>query len=187
MKEETIAVIYARALVELGQEKNELDALRDEVAALLAVLEDESDMRLFIESPSIGKGDKLSVCERSLRGKLSDPLLNFLLLVIRKGREMFFMEILREFGILYDRAVGIVRAHVTTAEEMSSEEADAMRDHLAKALGKTVILETAVDADVLGGFVIRYDGMVADASLKSELDEMGDSMLALKFGSEMIQ
>ena len=43
-----------------------------------------------------------------------------------------------------------------------------------------------MDKDILGGFVIRYDGMVADASLKTALDEIGAHMLSPKFGSELI-
>lgn len=186
MREETLAVVYARALLELAQEGRELEEVREEVVALRDILRREHDLRIFIESPRIGRDEKSEACERALRGKLSDRVLNFLLLVIRKGREVVFFDILESFIRLYDKVVGVVRADVTTASELDESHLEGIRSHLAGALQQTVVLEAHVDEDILGGFVVRFDGLVADASLRTTLEGMKDRMLTVKFGSDLI-
>ena len=186
MKQETLAVVYARALLEVAQESGELEVVRDEVLALRETLDRERDVRVFIESPRIGHDEKRAACERALRGKLSDAMVNFLLLVIEKGREIYFHDMLVSFTRLYDKFVGIVRAKLTTAYELAESNAEEFRSHLEGALGRTVELERRVDEEVLGGFVVRFDGLIADASLRTMLDGMKDRMLNVKFGSELI-
>ena len=186
MNVDIVAVTYARALLELAKEKGELEDVREEVQSLLLVLEQERDIRTFVESPRIGKEAKTAVVEKTLRGKYSDRLVNLVQTMVAKGRESFLAETLQEFKVLYDVEVGLVRATVTTPVAMAETDAEAFRGRLETALKKKVELENQVDESLLGGFVLRYEGMVADASLKSALDEMGERMLSVKFGSELI-
>jgi F-type H+-transporting ATPase subunit delta len=185
MNTEAIAVPYARALVELASDRGELDSVREEVTTLRAILEREADLRVFVETPSIGKEQKSQALEQALRGRLSDTLVNFLLKVVGKRRELYLMGMLEEFEVVYDEAVGRVPATVTTATPLSDEQAAAIGDRLAKDLGKKVELAKDVDESLLGGFVLRYSGMVADASIRSSLDAIGERMLATEFESEI--
>ena len=117
---------------------------------------------------------------------MSDDLLNFVLVVFSKGREILLRDILREYRVLHDEHIGLVRVQLTTAIPLSEEQVGSIRTRLESALGKTVEIGARVEKDLLGGFVIRYDGMVADSSLRSALEIMGDRMLSVRFGSEMI-
>jgi F0F1-type ATP synthase delta subunit len=70
---------------------------------------------------------------------------------------------------------------------MADEAAEELRQRLARSLERQrVVLERRVDAGILGGFVLRYDGMVADASLKTALDAIEARMLEPQLGSELI-
>jgi F0F1-type ATP synthase delta subunit len=75
---------------------------------------------------------------------------------------------------------------VTTAVPLAEPESEELRQKLEKSLKKRIVLEKLVDKEILGGFVIRYGGMVADASLKTALEEISARMLYPKFGSELI-
>ena len=82
MNIETVSTTYARALLELAAEKDELEFVREESVFLQTLLGREKDLRTFLESPRIAKSEKTKVFEKTLRGRISDHLLNFLLLVI---------------------------------------------------------------------------------------------------------
>ena len=187
MKVESIPSVYARALLDLALEKGELERIRDEVAFLEGMNTRTQELRIFWESPRIPRSEKKKVIEKALRGNLSDHLLDFLLLVFDKGRHLMLRQMLAEFGKLYDQHIGLLRARVTTAVPMSDHAAEALRQRLARSLRRErVVLERRVDEDILGGFVLRYDGMVADASLKTALDSIEARMLAPQLGSELI-
>ena len=186
MNVDIVAVTYARSLLELAKESGNLEEIRDEVRSLLSILEKEPGIRAFVESPRIGKEAKVDVTEKTLRGKFSDRLVNLVQTMIGKGREGFLVKTLEEFEVLYDAEVGIVRATITTAVPLAEGDVEAYRGQLETALKKKVELKNHVDESLLGGFVLRYEGMVADGSLKSALAEMGERMLSVKFGSQLI-
>jgi F-type H+-transporting ATPase subunit delta len=186
MNVEAAAANYARALLDLAREKGALEEVRGEVSFLLGLHSREKALWTFVESPRIPRGERRAVFERALRGRVSDHFLNFLLVVFSRGRQLLLLDILRVYGELHDQFLGIVRASVTTAVPLSSEEGEAIGKRLASVLGKRVEIERRVDAGILGGFVIRYDGMVADASIRSALAVIGERMLSVRFGREMV-
>jgi F-type H+-transporting ATPase subunit delta len=186
MKNATIPNVYAEALLELAESRGLLETVREEVDFLKRLFSDNSDLLLFFESPGIEEREKREVFEGALRGKLEDLVVNFLLLVIRRGRQLFFPDMLDAFRDLHDAKRGIIHARVATAVPLGEESSDALRESLEKTLGKQIVLDGVVDGKVLGGFVVRYKGMVLDASLEKALKEMESPLRAMKFGSELV-
>ena len=186
MQEDQISVVYARALLAAAIEKDALDAVHEESRALRGQFDDGSDLRLFVESARIELSKKREVFERALKGKVSDTLLNFILLTFDKGREAHLPSIFDKFSQLYDEQTGLVRAEVTTAVALEESTLESIRNRLADQLGRRVELNNVVDSEVLGGLVVRFDGMVADGSLQRSLAEIREKMTARKFGNELI-
>lgn len=186
MSSESVATVYAQALLEVAADRGVLDALLEEVEAVATILRDEPEFRLFVESPQIEPATKQDVLRRSLEGRVSDTLLDFLLLTVQKGRQLFLGEILETFVHLHDRRVGRVRAEVVSAVEMSPDSVDALASAMGASLDRQVTLTTRVDPEILGGLVVRFDGKVADGSLKTALHEVGARMAASKFGSQFV-
>jgi F-type H+-transporting ATPase subunit delta len=186
MKTERISRVYAEALFELAEKQGDLERVSHEVEVLQSVLRGDPSIRAFLESPSVPSAERERALEGSLRGRLADVLLNFLLLVVRRGRQLYFLQMLEDFRALHDAKVGIVHARATTAVAMTAETRDALRARLEGTLGKRVVLDGVVDEEILGGFVVRFDGMVADASLRRALEDMRASLRNIKLGSELV-
>jgi F-type H+-transporting ATPase subunit delta len=186
MKNETLAKIYATSLLDLATEKNELEAVHGDVLYLEKLLEESTLIQSFLESPKIENSERIKVFESTFRGKLSDAVVNFLLVVIRKGRQLFFREMLAEFKVLYGEHIGLVQVTATTAVELEPSVRGKLEEALRKKLAKKVELQNTVNPEILGGIIVRYDGMVADGSLQTSLDKIAANMKAVKFGSEYI-
>ena len=185
MKTETIPIIYARALLELAEGKGELEKVYDEALQLESIQADPA-RRAFFESPRLERSVKKKVLETALRGKFSDLLVNFIMVVIDKGRQVYFVRILEQFKSLYDQHIGLVRATATTAVEMSQESDAALRQALEQKLRKKIALKNIVDQGVLGGMIVRYDGMVADGSLRTALQKIVSGMEEAKLDRKRI-
>ena len=186
MKEETLPKVYAEALLELAIEHGDTERIREEVLFLASIPRAEGLVRAFFESPRIVGAEKAKTLERALRGKLSDTVVNFVLLIVRKGRTIFLRDILEQFLVLHDRRVGLIHAVAATAVPLSAESSDALRQALEAKLKRRVEIHNKVDPEILGGLVVRYEGMVADGSLKSALQKIAAGMLAAKFGSQLV-
>jgi len=52
-----------------------------------------------------------------------------------------------------------------------------IQEKISKKIKKEVIIETKIDPTILGGFRAEVEGMVMDASLKSQLHDMKNNIL----------
>jgi len=83
-----------------------------------------------------------------------EPLFkNFLLVVAEKGRAGELDEIAREFERLMAREERRLIVGLTTARELSDDEAQAMIAQIEKAAGRKVEATRTVDPDIVGGIV----------------------------------
>jgi len=187
MKNENVSTVYAAALLDLAQEKGEADRVHSELLALRGYFLGDAAFRAFIETPKVERSEKLRVLETALRGKVSDVLVNFLGLVVRKGRVLSLSQMLEDYLVLHDKRAGIVHATATTAVPLSEASRSLLADALSAKLKKHIELANKVDPSLLGGLVIRYEGMVADGSLKTALDKVGAGMRAVKLGSQLVR
>ena len=134
MNTDPVAQTYAQALVETAEQRGLLDEVAEEVTFLAQTLRDDGNLRLFVENPRIEKSAKIELFERALRGKLSDVLVNFVLLLVEKHLSRHILEHIGEVGefdarpgagmavqIDVDDAVGI-RSQVQKITEMVGED-----------------------------------------------------------------
>ncbi len=185
-RESRISRVYAEALLELAAERDRLEPVAEGARLLSELFRRDRDSRVFLESPSVDFASKERVFETALRGRIADEVLDFLLVVLRRGRQHALGRILEEFEALYKKKIGVVEARTVTAVAVAPEVLEELRRALERALGARVILESAVDEEILGGFIVRFDGMVLDGSLRRDLSELRDAMRTVEFGTELV-
>jgi F-type H+-transporting ATPase subunit delta len=167
-----VAVPYAEALVALAAERRGLAEIRDQVAALLDAFQREPVGLRVLESPRVGEEQKLRVIEQALRGRLEPALVDFLAVVVHRGRALHLRAICEEAVRQADVALGRVAAVMQVARPVEAAEQQAVAAALAKATGKDVVLEVQVREALVGGARIRLGDQVVDATVRTRLREM---------------
>lgn len=98
-------------------------------------------------------------------GALSEQLL-------LAGRAELWPDILGAFDDMVARASGQIKATVEVVEIMNDGALNRLTLSLSKLTGKEVRLEQKVNAQILGGLVVRMGNAVIDLSMKKRLNEM---------------
>ena len=70
----------------------------------------------------------------------------------------------------------VVRARVTTSAPLADGRATAIEASLAKATGRSVVLETAVDPSIMGGMIAKVGSIVYDGSVTRQLEKMKERL-----------
>lgn len=178
MVNQRVAQRYAQSLLDLAQDRGEVEAIKADVDSLLQMAENR-DLALLIKSPVVNPSKKKAIFKALLdRAGAKELTRLYLKLLIDKGREGDLVGILREFVSQYKRLRHISTVKVTSATPLSQTNLDQIRRQLIAA-GKTeatVDLETAVDPELIGGFVLEFDGQVYDASVVYKLKELRDEL-----------
>jgi F-type H+-transporting ATPase subunit delta len=107
-----------------------------------------------------------------------EPLFrNFLLLVAEKGRAGELEDIAAEFERLMAREERRLTVELTTARELTDQEADAIVSQIEQAAGRKVEASRNVDPDLLGGIVIQVGSHLADASVRGRLERRRQTLV----------
>lgn len=173
-----IAQRYAKALFELAQEAGKTPQVAQELAAVQEALATQEDLRAALLSPVLPRRAKAEVLEAVLAAAGLHPLsANFLrvLLAARKITELD--DVLRAFASLRDHAEGRVRGEAVTPMPLQQAQAAKLREALSTALKKDVELDIRVDPSLLGGVVARVGNLVFDASLRTQLERMKETLI----------
>ena len=94
--------------------------------------------------------------------------------ILGRNREMNrTTEIITAFTELWNKANGELSAQLISARELGPTAKEMVVDYLKVKTGaKKVILDEEIDKKLIGGFVLRYDSKVVDASLKTSLEDL---------------
>jgi F-type H+-transporting ATPase subunit delta len=102
---------------------------------------------------------------------------NFLLVVAEKSRAGEIEEIAREFERLMAREERRLTVELTTARELSDEEAASIVALIEKAAGRKVEATRSVDPDLVGGIVLQAGSRRADASVRGRLERLRQELV----------
>jgi F-type H+-transporting ATPase subunit delta len=173
----SVARRYARALLALGLEDGRHEAYGAELEAVARALETSPEARDVALNPGYSAQQRQGVIG-TLAGelKLSPQVVNFLRLLVDRQRIASLPAIVRSYRELVDAQVGRVRAMVTTVQPLSTDELSRLRDTLAAATRRTIILEAKTDPSIVGGVVTQVGATLFDGSLKTQLERMREEL-----------
>jgi F-type H+-transporting ATPase subunit delta len=170
-----VAHAYADALFEVGKEKGKLDALRDQLGQFAEALDGNRDLQVFFFSPYFSSAEKIDGAKRAIVG--ADPeFVNFLSLLIEKGRMPEIFRIRRQFEELWKHENRRIDVTVTSAVELDPAVVGKIGEEIQRQTGQEVDLASRVDEDILGGVVLQVGNMVLDASIRSRLEKLRKSV-----------
>ncbi len=169
--------VYAEALLGAAGEKGRLAEVREELADFAEAVESSDELRSFLRNPQIEphvKRDALA----ALLADADELVRNFLLLLAEKGRIAEIDEIHSEFERLIAQQARVLELELTTAVELSDEEAAQLVRRIEDAAGRRVEATRRVDPDIIGGIVVQAGSRRLDASVRGRLNRLRQELTA---------
>ncbi len=169
------ARVYAEALFDVAREKGKLDAVRDELAQFADAVGGDRELQVFFFSPYFSSAEKSAGLRRAVSG--ADPeLLNFLELLIEKGRMPEVFRIRRELDELWKHENRRIDVTVTSAVPLDRAVVEKVGEEIERQTGQKVELASRVDDEILGGIVLQVGNKILDASIRARLEKLRKSV-----------
>jgi F-type H+-transporting ATPase subunit delta len=163
--------MYARALFQAAQEEGKLEEVAADLAELARALDDVPELRAILRNPQIDPPEKAALLEELTTG--ADVLVrNFVRLVSEKGRAGELSEMSAELDALVAREQNRLTLELTTAYELSEDEARSIVDQIQQASGRSVEATRSVDPGLIGGIVLKVGSFRADGSIRGRLERL---------------
>jgi F-type H+-transporting ATPase subunit delta len=162
---------YARALFLAAQDQGRLDEVRQELGDFLTAVADVPELRNLLRNPQLDPRARRAALE-DLLGESEELVRNFLLVVAEKGRAGQLEEIYREFERLVAAEERRLRVELTTAFELSDDDARGIVKQIEEASGQQVEATRKVDPSLIGGLVLQAGSLRVDASVRGRLNRL---------------
>lgn len=168
---EEIGEVYARALFEAAKEHGVVDETRDQLGQFAEALNDNRDLAVFLFSPYFSSEEKKDGLKRAVTG--AEPIfMNFLEALVERHRMPAIFRIRARYEELWDDEHKLLPVQVTSAVQLDEATVRSIGDRIGEQTGREVELSSEVDADILGGIVLRVGNFILDASIRNRLEQL---------------
>ncbi|GAB4092929.1 F0F1 ATP synthase subunit delta [Flaviaesturariibacter terrae] len=165
---------YAKSLLDLAIERGQLEAVYADMQYLRELLRQSRDFAVMLKSPVVSADKKQAVIDAIIGKNISELTSAFTRLLVSKHREGELVEIIPAFLSQYRQYKGIHTVKLTTAGPISEELKNRIVAQVKQSGNLDQIeLETSVNPDLIGGFVLQTGDKLIDASIAYELKEIG--------------
>ncbi len=177
MQNPRLANRYAKSLIDLAVAQNELEAVHGDMLLLQSITRSNADVVALLKSPIIKADKKIKIMGAILDGKISGITSAFIRLVTQKGRESVLAQIAGEFEKQYNTLKGISRVKLTSAAPLDASLLNLIREKVETSAGRKIELETQVNPELIGGFVLETGNDLFDASVLRDLKDIKKQFL----------
>ena len=167
-----ISVRYARALLKSATDaKIETDVYK-EMQTMAKTYTEVPQLRQTIDNPMLSKDTKQQLLLTAVGEKPCELTKAFISLVLKEDRENVMQFIANSYVTLYRQQKNVIRGRLITATAVSPAAEQKIREMVESKTNGTVEFETEVNPDIIGGFILEYDTYRMDASVKSKLNSI---------------
>ena len=167
-----ISMRYARALLKSATDQKQEDAVYQEMMTVAKSYLDVPALRHTIDNPMLSKDQKEALLIVAAGEKPCQLTKAFIALVLKEDRENVMQFMANSYITLYRKQKNVIRGKLITAARVSAQTEQKMRQMVESKTNGTLEFETEVNPDIIGGFILEYDTFRMDASVKSKLNNI---------------
>ncbi len=173
MQNPRLAGRYAKSLLDLATELNQVDIVCADMKLLQGIGKTNPDFIALLRSPIVKPSTKDKILDAVVAGRIGNTTATFIKLLVKKGRENFLPEITNAFIERYNAVKGIYRIKLTTAAPVGED----IKDYIVSKVKSTtpmqnIELETVVNEELVGGFTLEMQDTLVDASILKDLKDI---------------
>jgi F-type H+-transporting ATPase subunit delta len=169
MSELTVAARYAKALIDLAQEQDSVEVMKNDMALFHHTLRANPELKAVLANPIVSHSKKIKILDEVFSSKVDKASITFFKLMVNKGRGEILYATSQEYINMYDVKNHIIHASVVSATALSKENKKKMIADIQAATGGTVKLDAKTDPTLIGGFILTVGDRQVDTSIANDL------------------
>jgi F-type H+-transporting ATPase subunit delta len=171
MTEQRVSHRYARALLETAALAALEDRVHDDFKLVRETLEMSRELKTMIASPVFQEWKKKKILQEIFsEEKINKVTLDFLLLLIDKGRGVLIPDIIVQYELQYNIMKKQIPVEIASVVELTAPVKTSVITKLESMTKMKMMPEYKVDKALKGGIVIKISDWVFDASIRNQLN-----------------
>ena len=172
MRRPRLARRYAKAFFEFSQEMDKVEEVYEDIRLINHVFVTNKELRTIICSPIIRFDKKIAIMDEIFKPRVHSIALQYLDLVLKKGRECDIDLICHEYEKLYKKSKNIVTLYIQSVETLQREVVDTIRQKIKDYLGKEIDTVEQINPNLIGGVRLQFNDYLLDASVQGYISKL---------------
>jgi len=177
-----IASVYAQSLLEVCDRQGGIalaESCSSELNALAEIIRSDKRFAEFLRTPIVGASARRASLDRIVRGKVSDLVYRFVMVVAAHGRAGRIADIADAFDGLLQARLGRVEVDMfTVGGEATPDVIATVKGGVKEAFGKDAVIHQYADPEMIGGVKLRIGDQLIDGSIATKLRNMREAVAA---------
>lgn len=171
-----VAQNYAKALYEAAEIDKTLEKVFND-GKLICDTFDSVDEIYILNNPEIKFNQKSQIISAiAKRLEISKTSENLLLTLVENNRFDNIKAVFEQFYKLYYQKQGILEVSVQSVQPLNDKQHDKLLKGLEKLLKQKIIINYAINPDILGGLIVEFGTHRVDDSIKGKLNHLEQVM-----------
>lgn len=164
-----LAKRYSDALSQVAKERNELDAVYEDLKTVTESLNAVGVMKNFLSHPVIPFNEKEDLINAVFQGRIKECSLNLLFILLEKNKINLIDTIQYCYEESMDDAQNVLKIGVVSAVEVDEDLKAKLKEKLEKKLQKNVKFDFEINPDIIAGLVLKIQDKIVDGSMAAKL------------------
>ena len=152
--------------------KNPTISRKDKMSLFLSLFAKAGGREQTAGEQTAGEQQITSAATSAATSELKQPQKNFLAMVLANRRVEYLPAMKELFNLMKLAAENTINVQVTTAYKLEEKEKSNIAQLIGKLTDKKADIIEEVDASLIGGVIIEWDGKTMDHSIKGKLDKL---------------
>ncbi len=168
---------YAQLLYQVAVKEDDINQISAHLHSLRSILKSVPELNQLFITRRVQVQDKMIMLKNILGDKISDIVMDLMVLLMENGHMMLFEEIVKLFDYLLDKESKVVKVRITSSSILSDDEVQRISSKIENNIQKEVEVKTEIDASIIGGIKLRVGNTLIDGSINSRLQKMRDTLI----------
>jgi len=171
------SIRYARALFSIAESQTQADLVEKDLSRAMSIVKQYSEIQHLVLNPTIPQTEKEDFVDKIFPSDITPLVIQFIKVLIKKGRFGEFATIQEEFHKLYEKKLGIQEVTAITAVPLSKENEDKLIHVLEDKFKSKIHLINEADPKIIGGLILRFNGSEINGGYKARLEEIKQALI----------
>lgn len=173
----TISNNYAKALIEIAQDKSSTEQIKNDLKNVIEAVKSSKDLNVVMNNSAISTGTKISIIEDIFANKIDKNILNLLKILVENNRFNELESIYNSFCQISDHFSNKKNVEIISSIDLKDEIKEQILEKLQYKLHCSIIPSWQIDKDIISGLVFKFEDYVIDTSVKAKLESLSKNIL----------
>lgn len=172
MSESVVAYRYAKALIDLANERGVVEEVNKDMGFFAEICKENPQFVAVMANPIVRHDKKMNVLNKIFKNNVNDVTFSIFKVLTKKNREKLIYPISKEFKKIYNEQNGIQYVSVSSVSGLTEAQKKEFTTITEQSTQKKVVLKEIIDESLIGGYILTIGDTQIDTSVKKKLNDL---------------